>query len=660
MRALLFFAALLEFLPLGEGFTGLAFHSAGLITAAGLLPFRGIAQARGEFKLGVPGRIKLLPHLNTCLPGTSFSNLLRPPTSKRNSALVRSLSNDLTEVQNPDSEDQFQNLEAQIARVETQIASVEATIQAAEGKANAATDTNERDYWREKEKQLREKEKQLREEKKQLREKESDLRKLALQGGTAGASSTQLAPLAMRFLDNLESVKEQEFRNDDLANSAQVWTGSWLATGEMTSQFFVRPCFEPLLTAIKKCWERPRQRHVLLIGTPGTGKTFFHNFVARKLVEDPRRDFQVVLAVEGEYICVHPDGKRTVGASLADFRAFTAIQETVVLLDLYNKDSPPAGLICKVLVTSSLNRERYADFVNKYCVTLYFPLWTTAELNACRGTCFPDVSEKEMSERIVKWGGIIRWTIGDCCEASEQAFQAALAKLQFEEAVNTMRTGQVDDSKVSHRLLHFTVSEDSGFLGGSYMFASSYVCDLVLDRGARDSLWKVGELVSAMEAEPVAVLRGQLFEWVAHRVLTATKVLENARDLEDGSLRNYTLGSRLLVRFDSLAEVNEEQYGVPRSRRFPTLDSVAPPKLAFQMTTDINHGVGVNGLVEAVKALPGLQALVFVVPDNMAPGFPMKKYLAQHGKVYNKSLPPSVRKVKLLVYGVSLSFNLDS
>eukprot|EP00961_Rhodomonas_salina_P290470 3924926-Rhodomonas_salina.1 len=140
-----------------------------------------------------------------------------------------------------------------------------------------------------------------------------------------------------------------------------------------------------------------------------------------------------------------------------------------------------------------------------------------------------------------------------------------------------MRTGQVDDSKVSHCLLHFTVLEDSGFLG----------------RGARDSLWKVGELVSAMEAEPVTVLR----------------VLENTSYLEDGSLWNYTLGSRQLVWFDSLAEVNEEQYGVPRSRRFPTLDSVAPPKLAFQMTTDINHCVGVNGLVEAVKALPGLQAL---------------------------------------------------
>eukprot|EP00961_Rhodomonas_salina_P104608 1408462-Rhodomonas_salina.1 len=66
-----------------------------------------------------------------------------------------------------------------------------------------------------------------------------------------------------------------------------------------------------------------------------------------------------------------------------------------------------------------------------------------------------------------------------------------------------MRSGQVDDSKVSHSLLHFAVSEDSGFEYGSYVFASSYVRDLILERGARDALWKVGALVSTMTDEPV-------------------------------------------------------------------------------------------------------------------------------------------------------------
>eukprot|EP00961_Rhodomonas_salina_P132739 1787061-Rhodomonas_salina.2 len=101
MRAV-FFAALLKLLSLEKGLAGPAFHpAAGLITAAVSPPFRGIAQARAEFKLALLGRVKLLPHLKTFLPGCSCSNLLRPSTSKRKSALVRSLSIGPTEVDNP-------------------------------------------------------------------------------------------------------------------------------------------------------------------------------------------------------------------------------------------------------------------------------------------------------------------------------------------------------------------------------------------------------------------------------------------------------------------------------------------------------------------------------------------------------------------------------
>ena len=92
---------LLLLLPLAEGFTGADFHSAGLITAAVSHPLRGIAQPGAKSKLCLPGRSKLSPLLDTCLPGSSCSNLLRPSTSKTKSALVRSLSSGRTEVENP-------------------------------------------------------------------------------------------------------------------------------------------------------------------------------------------------------------------------------------------------------------------------------------------------------------------------------------------------------------------------------------------------------------------------------------------------------------------------------------------------------------------------------------------------------------------------------
>jgi len=174
-------------------------------------PFRGIAQARAEFKLALLGRVKLLPHLKTFLPGFSCSNLLRPSTSKRKSALVRSLSIGPTEVDNPDFEDKLRNLDAQIVRGGAQIARVEAEIHAAEDNANAATNTKEQDYWRKEKEQLRNKEEQLREEK-------SDLRKLALLGGTAGtvapgAPTPELLSLPAGPELNREYLQDEKERN---------------------------------------------------------------------------------------------------------------------------------------------------------------------------------------------------------------------------------------------------------------------------------------------------------------------------------------------------------------------------------------------------------------------------------------------------------------
>eukprot|EP00961_Rhodomonas_salina_P122551 1650689-Rhodomonas_salina.1 len=70
---------------------GADFHSAGLITAAVSHQLRSIAQPRAKSKLCLPGRSKLSPLLDTCLPCSSCLNLLRPSTSKTKSVLVQSL-----------------------------------------------------------------------------------------------------------------------------------------------------------------------------------------------------------------------------------------------------------------------------------------------------------------------------------------------------------------------------------------------------------------------------------------------------------------------------------------------------------------------------------------------------------------------------------------
>lgn len=469
--------------------------------------------------------------------------------------------------------------------------------------------------------------------------------------GSVGAQETFL------FLDGLDAVAELEVTADTDSESVAVWTGSWLAA-ESQSALFIRPCFEALFRTIKACWDDPLQKRVLLTGTSGTGKTCFQSFVARKLLQDRARDFNVIVAVEPlQWVCVSPSGERKTGRSLVDFMDETSLKTTVLLQDVYDK-TPPIARPCRHLVTASLNRERYSDFEKQSCTTLYFPLWTIAELELCRCQCFPDVQKKDLHPRFAKWGGVVRWTIGSGSAQSGDAFDQALTKMQFSEAFTAMTTGQVDDSKLSHRLIHFSPSPEKSFRTGSFRFASTVVCQRVMEMGARDAEAMAARLIATTTSSPIAQLQGQLFEWFAHRSLSSRDSLVDCRNLDDDSLLTFRLGPRTLVEFQEMTEVTDDQYGVPQARNLAAVDSIAPPRLAFQMTTNSDHGLNVAGLQRAVAAMPGLEAVIFVVPDFILATFPTQSYRTTNNKVFQKPLPNEVRDIKVLVYGISLAANL--
>lgn len=237
-------------------------------------------------------------------------------------------------------------------------------------------------------------------------------------------------------------------------------------------------------------------------------------------------------------------------------------------------------------------------------------------------------------------------------------FDQALTKMQFSEAFTAMTTGQVDDSKLSHRLIHFSPSPEKSFRTGSFRFASTVVCQRVMEMGARDAEAMAARLIATTTSSPIAQLQGQLFEWFAHRSLSSRDSLVDCRNLDDDSLLTFRLGPRTLVEFQEMTEVTDDQYGVPQARNLAAVDSIAPPRLAFQMTTNSDHGLNVAGLQRAVAAMPGLEAVIFVVPDFILATFPTQSYRTTNNKVFQKPLPNEVRDIKVLVYGISLAANL--
>jgi hypothetical protein len=89
------------------------------------------------------------------------------------------------------------------------------------------------------------------------------------------------------------------------------------------------------------------------------------------------------------------------------------------------------------------------------------------------------------------------------------------------------------------------------------------------------------------------------------------------------------LGERMLKRFDDLSELQGSDYGVPNTKNFAAVDSVAFPNLAFSMTISYIHPTVSTGLRKLMA--------------KMAEGS-SKKW------VYIQSLPPLDQRDNLLYY----------
>jgi DNA polymerase III delta prime subunit len=315
-----------------------------------------------------------------------------------------------------------------------------------------------------------------------------------------------------RFVSSRGSITKKATQ----LKGAEVWHGTWFAARADEHNFFVRPCFKALFSKVKKAWEERRTPAVLLLGTPGTGKTFFLHYVAEQLLCEGRT---IVIDIGDEAILVK-DGQASCAVSCQSFNQELDDPHTVLLFDCCTQRQPPL-VRAKILATSSPNRHRYSEFDKEYCKTLYMPLWSLDELSDCRQSCFVDVHVDSLLDRFEKWGGVIRWTIGSGCSESDEQFAKAMSNMDFDGAVKAVRARDgIDpkDVKLTHRIIHAAVSDD--FESWYFQFCSQHACEIVIDRLKDSANVKCKEFLAMADQDPLfRGLQGQVFESFAHRTL---------------------------------------------------------------------------------------------------------------------------------------------
>jgi len=438
----------------------------------------------------------------------------------------------------------------------------------------------------------------------------------------------------------------------------EVWKGDFFAGSADKRTVFVRPCYQPLFEMVLEGWATGRLRNALVLGTPGIGKTFFLNYVARKLLSEENRSFDVVIDTGLEAAHISPDNIVFPGGSAAVVNAFSDVlsrRETILLYDCYGSQAAPADLPCKALVTSSPNAARYHDYRKHACNVLTMPVWQEDELELCRTACFPEQDVESFRKRLLWWGGIPRYTIGESTAFADMEMDSALQRLDVQATKIFLETPGVmdlDAGKISHRLLHFHTRDFRNFW---WDFASPAVRQRVLESLRKNVHFKAVEFIQMGRLDPnLSVLGGHLFEAAVHALLMKREYIE-ARPLNgstNASVRIDLNPRAKYVRFTSLEQLQVDTYCVPEAKNHGACDSVFPPRCMFQVTVAAKHSISLSNVLELLGSdvCKDIKMIVFVVPEEIAGTYKKQPFTEGGNVVKDANRVPELRQ---LVLGVS-------
>lgn len=264
------------------------------------------------------------------------------------------------------------------------------------------------------------------------------------------------------------------------------------------SRMYVRPAFHVLWMLAGAFLEQ--QHAVVVTGAMGTGKSAFLSFVLHHELAHGSPP-TIVFDMPGLFCRVGADGAVEDGARGLSFTDELQDRNTLYMCDA-STFAPLSGpdVKARTLVAAAPTRRCIQSLDDP--VTFVMPLWTTAELEICRASCFPNVSRDHFVELVHLWGGTARWTLGTPIETSKAQLKRSTDLLQLSTAVQLVRecgimeNSLVDDEKYSvdaQQLVHMDVGADNLFKLESVQLCSRAAVSLIL-RGLSN-----GEVLEALE-----------------------------------------------------------------------------------------------------------------------------------------------------------------
>jgi hypothetical protein len=240
------------------------------------------------------------------------------------------------------------------------------------------------------------------------------------------------------------------------------------------SSIYIRPCYPGLLKVSLSIVESTDTRHLIILGNPGIGKTFFGYFLLLHLARcGATVIYESSLSKEWLYLLTPKGVFKGTRSSLFEI---LMLKTTFYIVD----GMAPMGVSAKTILLTSLRRDIWHQFSEHCCDLRYMPVWSNEEFHLCRSMRFPSAPEELVESLYLKWGGIARYVLHYALVGQQQALLDAALDVSNIDSVVESFGGSGANADVSSRLIYRSVKD--GFLGGPYQFASAYVVDQIYNR----------------------------------------------------------------------------------------------------------------------------------------------------------------------------------
>ncbi|KAJ3249922.1 hypothetical protein HK103_004236, partial [Boothiomyces macroporosus] len=240
-----------------------------------------------------------------------------------------------------------------------------------------------------------------------------------------------------------------------------------LGNDSIGSSIYIRPCYPELYQTSLSIVQSADIRHLIILGNPGIGKTYFGYFLLLQLA---RSGATVVYeSVTQEFLYLFTPNNVYKGTRFA-LHDILMDSKTFYIVDGME---PLVEATAKTILLTSLRKEVWHQFSKGPCTLRYMPVWSREEIFACRSMLYHTLSEDLVEDLYLKWGGIARYVLKFATDEEQQARLKEALDISNIDAVLQSFGGSGEKADASSRLIHRSVRD--GFHSGPYQFASAYV-----------------------------------------------------------------------------------------------------------------------------------------------------------------------------------------